>query len=151
MTRQIIFQYPDGRHDAEGVAVDVDQQKILIVTKRDNPPLVFELPLIPENRKQIQTAELVSSIDHLPPPTHQDRIYPYGEFRSHPTAIDISADSATLVLLTYKHAYLFQRCPWETWATSLSQPPQLITLPLPEKTPGLLQREAICFVEENRF
>lgn len=151
VSRQIIYQYPqqDG-HDAEGVAVDLQQQKILLLTKRDNPPLVYELPLFPKDEQQIQTAKLVGPIERLPPPTRQDRKHRFGAFRSQPTAMDISADNSTLVVLTYKDAYLFQRRASDTWAAALAKPPQKITLPLPEKTPMLIQREAITFKDDSK-
>ena len=58
--------------------------------------------------------------------------------------MDLSADGRTLVVLTYKDAYLFQRDPGRPWQKTLSSPPQRIRLPHPN-TGELVQREAICF------
>ena len=40
------FTYPDGAHDCESVAVDSVKGKILLLTKRDKLPILYELPLI---------------------------------------------------------------------------------------------------------
>jgi hypothetical protein len=93
----------------------------------------------------LATARKLGTLDHIPPPTAQDRQHRFGSFRSQPTALDLSADGRMMVVLTYKHAYLFIRPADLSWPSALKQPPALLRLPLPEDHPDLRQREAICF------
>ena len=142
---QIKFSYPDHPHDAESVSVDGSSEKILILTKRDPLPLLFELPLKPGFDDQSIMARNIGRISNIPSPSAQDLLEPYGIFRSQPTAMDIASDGRRLVVLTYKHAYLYARNPEETWDTAFKSPPQTIILPLPQNCPLLRQREAVCF------
>ncbi len=147
---RIEFSYPDRHHDAEGVAVEPLDNKIFVLTKRDDPPLLFALPLKPVPGGRQVMASLVAAVDRIPPPSTADRRHAYGALRSQPTALDLSADGLTMVVLTYKHAYLFNRRPGDAWATALGQQPVLIPLPLAQDHPHLGQREAICFSRDGR-
>lgn len=142
---RIDFAYPDRNHDAEGVAVDPLNNEVLILTKRDDPPRLFALPLEATSTGQVAVARQVAPIDRIPPPTFEDRLQPFGDFRSQPTALDVSANGLEMVVLTYKHAYLFQRRPGDSWATAVGAGPIVITLPLPQDDRHLVQREAVCF------
>lgn len=144
---QISFSYPDRKHDAEGVAVDVENGKVLVLTKRDNPPLLFELPLIPS--KDHVHAKKITALSRIPPPTAEDRRQKYGKYRSRPTGLDISPDGRQAVVLTYKHAYLFNRPNRDSWLEAFSGQPMTIPLPPPEDFPDLRQREAICFTPDG--
>jgi hypothetical protein len=146
---RIDFSYPDGKHDAEGVAVDVAANEILVLTKRDDPPLLFALPLAMTASDQPAAARRVASVDQIPPPSDEDRLHPYGAYRSQPTALDLSADGLQMVVLTYKHAYLYRRSPGDSWASIVGMRPAQIQLPLPQSTYLLRQREAICFSRDN--
>jgi hypothetical protein len=147
---RIRFSYPDGNHDAEAVAVDTAGQKVLVLTKRDNPPLLFELPLIPPSGDEPVLAEKIARVGRIPPPSTADRLMPYGAYHSQPTALDLSPDGRCAVVLTYKHAYLFERREAESWAAAFSATPLLIPLPLPQQDSRLSQREAICFANDGK-
>jgi hypothetical protein len=147
---RIVFSYPDRPHDAEGVAVDTRRQTVLVLTKRDDPPLLFELPLAPQDNGQPLTARFVTTVGRIPAPTADDRLQPFGRFRSQPTALDLSPDGRHAVVLTYKHAYLFDRNDQTSWETAFDQPPLLIPLPLPQDRSDLRQREAICFTPDGK-
>lgn len=146
---RIDYSYPDGRYDAEGVAVDTAAEQILVLTKRDTPPLLFALPFSAASPSNLVTARQVGTLDQIPPPTDQDRRHRFGSLRSQPTALDLSADGRMMVVLTYKHAYLFSRHADLSWPSALKQPPALLRLPLPEDHPDLRQREAICFARDD--
>ncbi len=146
---RINFAYPDGSHDAEGVAVDPLNDQVLILTKRDEPPRLFALPLKATATGQVAVARPLAIIDRIPPPTIEDRHQPYGKYRSQPTALDLSGNGLSMVVLTYKHAYLFQRRFGETWAAALGLGPTLAPLPLPEATRRFGQREAVCFSRDG--
>jgi hypothetical protein len=142
---RIVFSYPGSKHDAEGVAVDALEGKVFVLTKRDNPPLLFEVPLKPSSSKIPVVARKVAAVTRIPPPTREDLRQKYGLFRSQPTALDFSSDRRHAVVLTYKHAYIFHRSRFESWESAFSQNPMLVPLPLPQDRRDLRQREAICF------
>jgi hypothetical protein len=145
---RIVFSYPDHKHDAEAVSVDAAGGKVLILTKRDNPPLLFELPLIPSDDPIV--AKKTAAVRQIPPPSGEDLLHKYGKYRSQPTALDLSPDGRQAVVLTYKHAYIFNRESLDSWAAALSGQPQTIPLPLPQDRSDFRQREAICFVAGGR-
>jgi hypothetical protein len=148
---RIVFSYPDRNHDAEGVAVDPQTGTVLVLTKRDDPPILFSLPLKPAAGDSPVVAQRIATLDQIPPPTKEDLRYPYGHVRSQPTGMDLSEDGLSLVVLTYKHAFLYRRQPEASWADILGGPPLSIPLPLPENNRDLKQREAICFSRAETF
>ena len=141
---QMRFQYENGPRDCESVAVDIRSKKILLLSKRTRPPVLYELPLALSTRDTLYTARPVAEITTIPPPTALDLKKKYGRYRSRPTSMDLSADGRSLVVLTYKDAYLFRRDTGLTWQTVLADPPRVIRLPHPD-TGELVQREAVCF------
>jgi hypothetical protein len=142
---RIVFSYPDSKHDAEGVAVDALEGKVFVLTKRDNPPLLFEVPLKPLSAELPVVARKIAAVTRIPTPSREDLRHKYGLFRSQPTALDFSSDRRHAVVLTYKHAYIFRRSRFESWESVFSQNPMLVPLPLPQDRRDLRQREAICF------
>ena len=147
---RIVFSYPDRKHDAEGVAVNTIDGKVLVLTKRDNPPLLFELPLIPPSTDHPVVAHKIAAVSRIPPPSNEDMLQKYGRYRSRPTALDLSPDGLRAVVLTYKHAYIFNRRHFESWAVAFNRHPTSVPLPLPQDRRDLRQREAICFAFDSR-
>ena len=143
-TRQIVFQYEDGPRDCEAVAVDVAHGRCLLLTKRDTPPRLYAVPLFEPAPQPMATAVYIASLPTIPPPTLEDLMQPYGDCRSQPTAMDLTADGSFLVVLTYKNAYLFKPSLHQTWKACLAAPPEILKLPSPALG-VLVQREAICF------
>ncbi|MEZ4600671.1 MAG: hypothetical protein R2940_12860 [Syntrophotaleaceae bacterium] len=134
--------YPEGPRDCEAVAVDEKAGKILLLSKRTEPPVLYELPLeIPASDHPV-VATPVALLETIPPPASFDLLLPHGQFRSQPTAMDLSPDGGTLLVLTYRHAYLFRRQKGETWIAILARQPQKVELP---DLFALPQREAACF------
>jgi len=140
---RFVFSYPDHKHDAEGVAVDAVGGRVFVLTKRDDPPLLFELPLIPPNHPIV--AKKVAVVTQIPPPSDEDLQQKHGKYQSRPTAMDLSPDGRQAVVLTYKHAYIFNRKSQDSWAAALNGHPEIIPLPLPRDRRDFRQREAICF------
>ncbi len=140
VARTIEFNYEDGPRDAESLAVDVLGERILILSKRDHPPQLYELPLFPETGK-IQTARRITSIVGLPQPSLADIFANpvLGKLGDAPTAMDISPDGTTAVVMTYRSILLFVRNPGMSWAQAFSRPPGRIA------THSLLQGEALAF------
>ena len=57
----IRFRYEDGPRDCESVAVDEKAGKILLISKRTTPPVIYELPLKPDG-KDLVTAKKIGTI-----------------------------------------------------------------------------------------
>lgn len=147
----VAFSYPEnGRFDAEGVATDPVAGKILVLTKRHDPPILFELPLPATWSHETIVARKIAAVAKIPPPSIEDQSFRYGKYRSQPTALDFSDDGRLAAVLTYKHAYLFRRHENAGWSTVMATVPDPIHLPLPQEFPQLRQREAICFSDDNR-
>jgi hypothetical protein len=120
---QIQFIYEDGPRDCEAVAVDTKHRKILLLTKRTSPALLYSLPLELGNKESIQIAKRTMAISNV----------------LKPTAMDISSRAKTAAVLTYNHAYLFTRHCSEDWSEAFLRKPRIL------KFPVLFQQEAICF------
>lgn len=145
---QIKFQYEDGSKDCEAIAVDTQQKRILLLSKRTKPPILFELPLTKRAPDTILTARPIARLNTLPQPTKDDLKYGNGKYRSLPTAMDLSPDGRTLVILTYQHAYYYRRNANQTWADTFLKKPGIIPLPQPN-TGELKLREALCIDPRN--
>jgi hypothetical protein len=141
LQRRLRFVYEDGPRDCEAVAVDQIDRKILLLTKRLVPPVLYELPLAPEDDRSLLIARRLAVIETIPPPSlkHIAADPRFGNVRSHPTAMDISRDGAAVVVLTYGAGYLYRRPAGLPWPTVFRHPPALIRMP---KMP---QAESICF------
>ncbi len=149
ISAEIIFSYADGAHDVEAVGVDTQRHEILLVSKRDTPPGVYTLPLVLQTTARPLLAQRIADISGLQPPHPSDRLR-YGRYSSHvaqPTALDIylptrPGQPVSAVLLTYKHAYLFQRPTDSDWR-NVWQAPRVI------EVPPMQQTEAIAFSRDG--
>jgi len=140
---QIKFQYEDGPKDCEAIAVDPQEKRILLLSKRTKPPILYELPLKLKTTDTILTARRIARLTNIPPPTKGDLKGRNGKYRSLPTAMDLSPDGKTLIILTYQHAYYYRRDTNQTWKEVFLKKPQIILLPHPH-TSELKLREALC-------
>lgn len=131
---QLDFVYPGGARDAEGLAVDPLGLDILVLSKRERPPVLYRLPMpvAPPKPGSRAEAEVVGPVLHLPRPTPADSADDplYGQLRDWPTALSVSPDGLTLAVTTYKDAYLYRRAPGEDWSTAIARVP--VTLDLPQ-------------------
>lgn len=134
--------YADGPRDCEAVAVDEAAGQILLLGKRIEPPVLYRLPLEPIFSGSALVAAPIARLTTIPSSEPIDFLLPFGRYLSQPTAMDLSPDGLGLLVLTYRHAWLYRRLPGESWAACLARTPQIIELP------GLFllsQREAACF------
>lgn len=133
---KVRYQYDEGPMDCEAVAVDEATETIFLITKRTVPAHVYALPLRGEGQL---TPHRIASLQHIPQPTAKsiERDPAMGRYRSQPTSFDLHGNQA--VVLTYKHAYVFNRQPGESWANRFASKPKLLTLPF------LLKSEAIAY------
>lgn len=148
---EIRFRYPDGPRDSESAMVDVENERILLLSKRTEPPELYELPLRPTGDNEVAVAKLLGPIDTLPKPTARDlAARSDGKPRRffwewQPTAMDISADGRSAVILTYNDAYLYARDSSESWYKALQRQPVALNLNI---FPGA---EAIGFAGPQRL
>ncbi len=140
------FTYEDGPRDCESLAVDPDSGKLLLISKRTNPPMLYELPLGPEFADEKLVARRVAYVDGLPIPRDKEKLPDnrYGKFAFQNTAMDISSDGRQAAVLTYGATWLFQRHSDETWAEAFARDPMLVA------TPFLAQAEALAFTPDGR-
>ena len=145
-TWRIRFMYADGPRDCEAVGVDPLEKKILLLSKRRVPPVLYELPLKTENSHTLQIARRITAIENIPQPTTDDLIEDpkFGRFRAQPTALDISSDGSLIVVLAYKNAFLYKRPASDRWSGVFQKPPLLVVMP------QLRQAEALCFDAQGR-
>ena len=127
---KIDFTYEDGPRDCESVAVDAENGKIILISKRTVPPGVYELPLTPWKiaiARKIGTTETIApGIISIP-------------FANQPTGLDISADHRMAAVVTYLGVFLFRREEKESWAEAFAKKPEVLA---PHK---LAQAEAVAF------
>ena len=142
---QIDFRYPDGPRDAESAAVDVDNQRVLVLSKRDIPPVLYELPLRPDGEETL-TATQLGTITSLPRPSRQDIEFApkLNDWYWQPVGMDISDDNLAAVILTYRAVYYYQRLPGQDWLDALNAPPLRVGIG------SLRNAEAIAFGDRKR-
>jgi len=142
---RIDFRYPDGPRDAESVAVDVENQRALVLSKRDIPPVLYELPLIPDDDEKL-TAKRLGTITSLPTPSRQDVEFApkTNDWHWQPVGMDISEDNLAAVILTYRAVYYYERQSEQDWFDALNSRPIRVSL-------GNFQNaEAIAFGDDGR-
>ncbi len=131
---QIDFTYNDGPSDCESVAVDVENAKVILVSKRTDPPGVYELPLqLSKNaiaRKIGTTQTKAPGIVSVP-------------FANQPTGLDISSDNRMAAVVTYHGVFLFRRAAEETWADAFAKNPESLG------SHRLAQAEAVAFSRDG--
>jgi len=142
---RIDFRYPDGPRDAESAAVDIENRRALVLTKRDVPPVLYELPLQPDNDKKI-TAKWLGTIKSLPAPSRQDVEFApkTNDWHWQPVGFDISEDNLAAVILTYRAVYYYERPPDQDWFDALNTRPVRVSLG------NFKNAEAIAFGDKGR-
>lgn len=124
----IRFQYADGPHNCESLAIDPTDEVIYLVSKTGDPQCqVYSLPLPKAKTAQVLVAKPIAT---LKIPTT--------------TAMDISPDGRRAVVLTYGDAYEYLRGPNEKWADAFVRAPRC--LPMPQRAQG----ESICYGPNGR-
>jgi hypothetical protein len=119
-------RYPDSPHDVEAVAYDSSSDMILFLTKRDDPPRLYGIPLDLALWEEKVEAEFLAEVPGFRPPTRKEILgNPHrGLWISQPTGMDISPDGRTAAVLTYRSLYIFERKNEETWSEAFQRPPE---------------------------
>jgi hypothetical protein len=134
----IRFRYEDGPRDCESLGVDAKAGKILLLSKRTQPPMLYELPLKPNGKGEQIARKIGQLAKALPmgfPPI------PYG---TQPTGMDISADGRMAAVVTYAGVFLFLRGEGESWTTAFARDPQVLD------SHQARQAEAIAFSRDGK-
>ncbi|MBW2624171.1 MAG: hypothetical protein JRD68_14780 [Deltaproteobacteria bacterium] len=141
---KINFSYEDGPRDAEAVAVDPATGQILILSKRNVPPVLYSLPMRQKSGEPL-VAKRLATLSNIPGPAPPDLVQDlfFGRYRNQPTAMDISRDGKKVLVATYTYAYLFSRKSGQTWLEAFTKPPSRI--PLPRRRQG----ESVCFTPDG--
>lgn len=124
--RTINYTYDNGSQNCESVAVDTNQNKIILFSKSHDNEVryVYEIPLSIAPGSETTIANRIASL-----PSDDT------------TAIDISNDGHRAVVLTYKDfAYEFTREDGETWQQAFNQPYNTIAMPI-----GRAGEEALAY------
>lgn len=144
-TSVLRYHYENGPRDCEGVAVDVPNRQILLISKRTSPPVLYTLPLdlARDDDDAPLTARKSTPLVGIKPPTPAEAAIAgrLGKHRSWVTAFDISDDNRSAAVLTYGNVYLYHREDGQSWIEVLGGEPER----LPVK--GLPQAESLCFDE----
>ena len=135
------FQYPDGAHNSEAVAVDEVNQQIVLVTKTQNIRHVYTLPLTLTPQSEIQTAYYEGPLASIPRSALDNIALAL-------TGIDLSVVTELEIdrygnawALTYRGVYLWTKADEESWGAAFARPPTLIT------RHSLRQAEAMALIE----
>jgi len=120
---RVDYEYPDGPRDAEAAAVDIENERVLVLSKRDIPPVLYEVPLQTDDKKV--TARWLGTITSLAAPTRKDVEFARitKDWHWQPTAMDISTDNRAGVILTYRYLYYYLRHPGQDWFDALNSRP----------------------------
>ncbi len=121
----ISLRYPDGPRDAESIAWDPVNERLLILSKRDTPPRLYALDA--DFALAEREAELVflGEVTSLRPPAMADRrdFGPRTPYVSQPTGLDISPNGQAAALVTYRSLYLFELPVGANWAAGFNARP----------------------------
>ncbi|MDI9240528.1 hypothetical protein QLQ15_16610 [Lysobacter sp. LF1] len=141
----IAFRWPDGARDCEAVAVDAERGQILLISKKRQPPELFALPLRPRG-PALQTAQRLGTLAGVPQPAAEAlrRNAQRARLEGQITAADISPDTRTLAVMTYRWLLLYPRRGNEDWGQTVARAPRVQALP------WLPQAEALAWSADGR-
>jgi hypothetical protein len=134
----IRFRYEDGPRDCESVAVDQAAGKVILVSKRTKPPVVYELPLKPD-KDGIAIAKRIGLTSVEPP-----KGIPPLPYIAQPTGMDISDDGSMGAIVSYYGVFLFERKDKEGWGDAFAKPPIVLT------PHGMSQAESVAFAKDGK-
>lgn len=137
----IKFRYEDGPRDCESIAVDTRAAKIYLLSKRERPTALYQLPFRAPKPDDVMTAKRLGTTTRIPLPP-KSLPHPHG---SQPTAMDFSPDGSSAAVLTYRGAFLFHRKAGQSWIEAFQGKPS------PLGAHALPQAEALAFDPSGKF
>ena len=129
VVRTIEFQFPDGPHDCESLAVDTTSRTILLVTKSDPTDCaMYSLPLTLTKGSESVKAKSATAIG-----------------ATFATAMDISPDGRRLVIVSMFAGVMVTRDDpkLESWSSAVAKSVTVLTLPRRK------QGESVCFTADG--
>ena len=164
--RTITFTLPcEPIRDLEAVAVDTARREILLVEKRASVKRLLVLDLDQDHHEPTSEDWAEVSLPELhhheqQPATAPSALLYQTSWRRNPTALDCLGRRA--VLLTNRHAYVYERDVGASWTQALATAPRQLQIPFKLELPGrapqtlppgaspvLPQREAACFSRDG--
>lgn len=142
----ISLSYPDGPRDAESIAWDLPRERLLIMSKRDQPPRLYALDGFVALEEREAELSFLAEVNSLRPPTEND-VRVFGErtpFISQPTGFDLSPDGSQAVIISYRSLYLYDAPADGDWSAGLNSKPLEILGP-PRRN-----EEAVAFHADGR-
>ncbi len=142
---KVRYVYPDGPRDSEAAAVDIENRRALVLSKRDLPPRLYSVPLQTDDSETL-TATWLGTVNSLYQPTRQEiAIAPrIKDWFWQTVGMDISADKLAAVILTYRAVYYYQREPGQSWLEALNSKPVRVSLG------NFKNAEAVAFGDDKR-
>ena len=134
----IDFTYEGGPRDCESVAVDPVRGKIILISKRTQPPEVYELPLRAPEKRGVLVLKKIGQTNVDSP---AGALIPFG---NQPVGLDISEDRSLAAIVTYYGVFLFPRKPEESWADAFSHKPESLA------PHSLAQAESVAFSKDGK-
>jgi hypothetical protein len=119
---QIDFTYSDGPRDVESVAIDIDNRRVLLLSKRVIPAVLYEIALVPEPGDKMVAMRLGPVIG-LPQPSKKDikKAPKTDNWYWQPTGMDISPDSRQAAIVTNDAVHYFERGDEGGWLDALQK------------------------------
>lgn len=130
------FRYDDGPRDCEAVTVDSQAGRILLLSKRTKPPVLYQLPLIPATRATQVAKRMVETRTDCPGGALM-------AFGNQPTGMDLTSDGRAAAISTYSGWFLVTRRDGETWRDAF------LRGPVWRGPHGLPQAESIAFSKDS--
>jgi len=123
------FSYPGGPRDVEAIAVDAANDRVLLLSKREIPTVLYAVPLRPDSDKR-QMAIRLGEIASLPRPRRQDIEFApkTKDWWWQPTGMDLAEDGRAAVILTYRGVFYYRRNLDEDWQDALQRRPLALSL-----------------------
>jgi hypothetical protein len=146
LVHRLKFRYEDGPRDVEAMAYDPASDMILLLSKRDQPPRLYGIPMDLALWEDELEATFLGEVPGFRPPTRSDILTSpkRGLWVSQPTGMDISADGRKAAVITYRSLYVFERQEQETWVEAFQRKPVEFAGP-----PGL-HDEAVGFSHDQK-
>jgi len=135
---KIPLTFEDGPRDCESVAVDARMGKVILVSKRTKPPVVYELPLKPQGGGAV-VARRLGETSVAPP-----KGVPLLPYIAQPTGMDIARDGSLGAIVSYYGVFLYPRTGRESWGEAFAKPPVI----LPPH--GMAQAESVAFSKDGK-
>ncbi|MBY8965407.1 hypothetical protein KHP57_06790 [Algiphilus sp. NNCM1] len=142
----LVFRYPDGPRDAEGLAFDQRDRQIYVLSKRETPPALYRLPapvdcsgMAAAEDADPVLAEYVGDVELPPPPMSTFFEGPRRALGFNlPTGLDITPDGQRMAVLSYGAVFVYDRATGERWEEALRRYPGRRVLPTMEQAESII-------------